>query len=65
MSVYREYNPSKSREPLKRFSQNFVLHIFQAREDDVDRSHSCKKLGSRSVCLSVHEHNYRKYREPL
>ena len=34
----RENNSRKSRETLKRFSQNLVLHIFRAREDDLDRS---------------------------
>ena len=28
-----DHNSRKSREPLKRFSQNLVLHIFRARED--------------------------------
>ena len=33
-----EHNSRKSREPHSRFSQNLVLHIFRAREDDIDRS---------------------------
>ena len=33
-----------------------VLHVFRVREDDLDRSQPCKKLG----CLSVREHNSRK-----
>ena len=35
----------RSREPLKRFPQNLVLHIFRARKDDLDKSQPCKKLG--------------------
>ena len=30
-----------------------VLHVFRVREDDLDRSQPCKKLGS----LSLREHN--------
>ena len=52
----RERNSHKSRGRLKRFSQNKVLHTFRVREDDLDRSQSCKKLG----CLSVNDHNSRK-----
>ena len=33
-----------------------ILHVFRVREDDLDRSYPCKKLG----CLSVCEHNSRK-----
>ena len=40
----REHISRKSREPLKLFSQNFVLHIFRAREDDLGRSqHNSRK----------------------
>ena len=51
LSVYhsdREHKFRKSREPLKLFSQNLVLYVFRAREDNLDRSQPCKKLG----CLS-------------
>ena len=41
---------------MKRFSQNFVLRIFRAREDDLDRSQLCINL----CCLSVREHISRK-----
>ena len=60
----REHNSRKSRESLKRFSQNFVLHIFRAREDDLDRSELCKKMGL-CVFLSVLEYISRKSREPF
>ena len=36
-------------------------HVFWAQEDDLDRSQPSKKSG----CLSVHEHNSHKSREPL
>ena len=32
----------RSRELLQQFSQNLVLYVFQAREDDLDRSQPCK-----------------------
>ena len=38
---------------LKRFPQNLVLYIFQAREGNLDRSKPCKKSGYLSVILSV------------
>ena len=56
LSVYhsdREHKSRKSREPLKLFSQNLVLYVFRAREDNLDRSQPCKKLGCLSVILSV------------
>ena len=50
----------RSREPLKRFSQNLVLYKFRAREDDLDKSQTCKKSG----CLSVQGFDLRS-REPF
>ena len=55
-----EHKTRKSQEPLKRFSQNLVLYVFRARENDLDMSQSCKKSG----CLSIREHNSHKFREP-
>ena len=46
------------------FLQNLVLHIFRAREDDLDRIESCKKI-LLSVCHSIHEKTSGKSREPL
>ena len=39
----REHISRKSRELLKGFLQNFVLHIFRTREDDLDRFEPCEK----------------------
>ena len=33
----RDHNSRKSRDVLKRFSQNLVLHVFRAPEDGLDR----------------------------
>ena len=41
------------REPLYRLSQNLVLYIFLARQNDLDRFQPCKKWGCWYVCLSV------------
>ena len=66
IGIYEVYIYLRSREPLQRFSQNLVLHIFQTREDDLDRSKPLKR--NRVLCLSVkmsEEHNSRKSQEPL
>ena len=47
------------------FYKILVLYIFQAREDDLNRSQPCKKSGRLSVCHSVLEHKSRISQESL
>ena len=55
----------RSREPLLRFSQNLVLDIFRARQNDLDRSQPYKEACCLSACNSILEHKSRKSRETL
>ena len=49
----RDHNSRISQKPLQQFSQNLVLHMFRAPEDDLDRSQPYKKSGCLPVILSL------------